>query len=69
MSVKEFSIEEGSEQFNFLMCRDDIAGYTGGYGNGKTAALGVSAIQIASQYENARVLVGRATRPQARRFN
>lgn len=64
MSTKEFRIEEGSEQYNFLMCRDDIAGYTGGYGNGKTAALGVLAITIASSYERARVLVGRATRPK-----
>lgn len=64
MSIKTFELEEGSEQLGFFECRDDIAGYTGGYGNGKTAALGVLAIQVASQYENARVLVGRATRPK-----
>ena len=51
-------------QHAFFMCRDEIAGYTGGYGNGKTAALGVLAINFATSYENARILVGRATRPK-----
>ena len=64
MSIKTFELEEDSQQHLFLQCREDIAGYTGGYGNGKTAALGVQAVQIASQYEGARVLVGRATRPK-----
>lgn len=64
MAVKTFELEEDSEQHRFFMCREDIAGYTGGYGNGKTAALGVLAIRLASEYEKARILVGRATRPK-----
>lgn len=61
---KIFEIEEGTQQYHFLMCREEIAGYTGGYGNGKTASLGVAAISIATLYEGARILVGRATRPK-----
>lgn len=61
---KVFKLEESSEQYKFLMCREEIAGYTGGYGNGKTATLGVLGINIASLYQGARILVGRATRPK-----
>lgn len=64
MATKVFELEEGSMQHAFFMCRDEIAGYTGGYGNGKTAALGVLAINLATSYEKARILVGRATRPK-----
>jgi hypothetical protein len=64
MAIKTFEIEDGSPQHQFLLCRDDIAGFTGGYGNGKTAALCVEAIQIASEYDHARVLVARATKPK-----
>lgn len=66
MAVKtfEFDEERNPQQLGFYECREDIAGFTGGFGNGKTAVLGVVAITIASQYEKARVLVGRATRPK-----
>jgi hypothetical protein len=64
MAIKTFEVEEGSQQYQFLMCRDDIAGFTGGYGNGKTAALCIGAITVATTYQNARVLVARATKPK-----
>lgn len=64
MVDKTFELEEGSMQHAFLMDREEISGYTGGYGNGKTAALGVLAITVAASYQKARVLVGRATRPK-----
>jgi len=64
MPIKEFRVIEGSEQLKFLTSSMEIAGYTGGFGNGKTAALCVDALTVATNYENARVLVGRATRPK-----
>lgn len=64
MAARVFKLDEGSEQHNFFECRDMIAGFTGGYGNGKTAALGVLGINLGMSYENARILVGRATRPK-----
>lgn len=60
----EFDEDENPAQLHFFECQLPIAGFTGGYGNGKTAVLGLEAITIASQYEGARVLVGRASRPK-----
>jgi hypothetical protein len=60
----EFDETENPDQLHFYECREAIAGFTGGFGNGKTAVLGLAAITVASQYEGARVLVGRATRPK-----
>lgn len=60
----EFDETQNPDQLHFYECRDSIAGFTGGFGNGKTAVLGLAAITVASQYEGARVLVGRATRPK-----
>lgn len=66
MAVREFDLNEieNPEQFGFFYSRNDINGYTGGYGNGKTAAGCIRALTVASSYEGARVLVGRATRPK-----
>lgn len=66
MAVKTFEFDENEnpDQLHFYECRAPIAGFTGGFGNGKTAVLCLLAITIASQYEGARVLVGRATRPK-----
>lgn len=64
MGIKEFRVVENSEQHKFISSQLDIVGYTGGYGNGKTAALCVDALTVATSYEEARVLVGRATRPK-----
>lgn len=60
----EFDEQDNPDQLHFYECKLPIAGFTGGYGNGKTAVLGLSAITVASQYRDARVLVGRATRPK-----
>lgn len=60
----EFDEQDNPDQLHFFECKAPIAGFTGGYGNGKTAVLGLSAITVASQYKDARVLVGRATRPK-----
>jgi len=64
--IKTFTFDETENpwQLGFFECRDTIAGYTGGFGNGKTASLGIIGATIARTYEKARVLVGRATRPK-----
>jgi len=66
MPVKAFDLNEieNPQQVGFFESRNEINGYTGGYGNGKTAAMCIRAITVASQYEGARCLVGRATRPK-----
>jgi hypothetical protein len=66
MSLKVFDLDEkeNPQQYNFFLSRNDINGYTGGYGNGKTAAMCIRAITVAANYEGARCLVGRATRPK-----
>ena len=64
MSIKTFELSEEDNpwQLGFFECREKIAGFTGGFGNGKTSVMGVLACFIAENYEEARVLVGRATR-------
>lgn len=66
MSIKTFELSEDDNpwQLGFFECREEIAGFTGGFGNGKTSVMGVLACYIAENYEGARVLVGRATRPK-----
>lgn len=59
-----FDEEKNPWQLGFYEDRHPIAGYTGGFGNGKTAALGIIGVTIARMYEGARVLCGRATRPK-----
>src|SRR5215468_6338021 len=60
----EFDELENPDQLHFYESRAPICGFTGGYGNGKTAVLGLAAITVAATYRDARVLVGRATRPK-----
>lgn len=60
--IFELSEEDNPWQLNFFECREEVAGFTGGFGNGKTSVMGVLACYVAENYENARVLVGRATR-------
>lgn len=62
--VFELSEEDNPWQLGFFECREEIAGYTGGFGNGKTSVMGVLANYIAENYEGARILMGRATRPK-----
>lgn len=62
--VFEFDENDNPDQLHFFESRKSIAGFTGGFGNGKTAVLGLCAITIAATYRDARVLVGRATRPK-----
>jgi len=66
VAVKTFDLDENEnpQQVRFFESRNDINGYTGGYGNDITAALCIRAITIAANYENARCMVGRATRPK-----
>lgn len=63
---KEFIFDEEKNpwQLGFYEDRTTVSGYTGGYGNGKTAALGIIAATVSRLYERARILVGRATRPK-----
>src|SRR5215475_1183941 len=60
----EFDENTNPDQLHFFESRCPIVGFTGGYGNGKTAVLGLGAITVAATYRDARVLVGRATRPK-----
>lgn len=60
----EFDETQNPDQLHFFESRAPICGFTGGYGNGKTAVLGLCAITVAATYRDARVLVGRATRPK-----
>lgn len=66
MAAKTFEFDEADnpDQLRFFESRMPICGFTGGFGNGKTAVLCLAAIVVASQYQEARVLVGRATRPK-----
>jgi hypothetical protein len=66
MTTKTFELSEEDNpwQLGFFECREEVAGFTGGFGNGKTSVMGVLACYIAENYEEARVLVGRATRPK-----
>lgn len=61
MASPVFRLDEGSEQHKFMMCEAEVAGMTGGVGNGKTAGGCVQALEVASQYRDARILVSRAT--------
>lgn len=66
MAAKVFDLSEieNPQQVAFFESLNWINGYTGGYGNGKTAAMCIRAINIAANYEGARCLVGRSTRPK-----
>jgi len=64
MAQLEFKLKENTAQLQFWQCRNRVQGFVGGFGNGKTAILGVKSLHIALGYENARCLIGRATRPK-----
>ena len=64
MAQLEFKLKEDTAQYKFFQCRNRVQGFVGGFGNGKTAILGVKSLDIALNYENARCLIGRATRPK-----
>lgn len=64
MAQLEFKLKEDTAQLKFWQCRNRVQGFVGGFGNGKTAILGVKSLHIALEYENARCLIGRATRPK-----
>lgn len=63
---REFTFDEEKNpwQLGFYESLVKIAGFTGGFGNGKTAALAIIGLSVARTYEKARILVGRATRPK-----
>lgn len=61
MAVRVFKCKEGSLQHQFLTSRAKIRIFGGGFGNGKTTALCVLAIQIATDYPGANILLARST--------
>ena len=62
--MPEYRIFEGSLQEKFFALRSKGQIFGGGYGNGKTAAVCIKAIEIGDEYPGANILIGRATYPQ-----
>lgn len=59
-----YNLLEPSVQHDFFLSRSPVQIFSGGFGNGKTAALSVKAINIARDYPGANVLLARATYPK-----
>lgn len=57
----KYRIDEGSVHHKFLASRASIQLFGGGFGNGKTAAMCIKAIQLALGYPGSNGLIGRST--------
>lgn len=57
----KYRIDEGSVHHNFMLSRASIQLFGGGFGNGKTAAMCIKAIQLALGYPGSNGLIGRST--------
>lgn len=64
MAKYEYKIEEGSEHEKFINSRAKIRLFGGGFGNGKTALLCTSALQLARWYPGSNGLIARSTYPK-----
>ena len=62
--AQEFILLEGSLQDHFLGLRTKVQMYGGGFGNGKTTALVIKALQLAESYPGSTGLLSRATYPK-----
>jgi hypothetical protein len=62
--VPTYNIEQDGLAFRFNQSRSKIQVYGGGFGNGKTAALCVKAIQVSGDYPGANNLLARETYPK-----
>lgn len=59
-----YNMDEGGLSFRFNKSRAKIQMFGGGFGNGKTAALCIKAIQVAGDYPGANLLLARETYPK-----
>ena len=64
MAGRVYNVEEGGVHERFLASRAKVQVFGGGYGNGKTAALCIKALQIAKDYPGANMLLARSTYPK-----
>lgn len=62
--MREYKIQEGSVHEKFLKSTAKIQIFGGGFGNGKTAAACVKAIQLLTDYPGCNGLIARATFPK-----
>ncbi len=62
--MREYRIEEGSIHEQFLASTAKIQVFGGGFGNGKTAAACIKAIQLIRDYPGCNGLIARATFPK-----
>lgn len=62
--MPEYRIYEGSLQERFFNSRSKGRIYGGGYGNGKTSAACILAIQVAMDYPGAQILIARGNYPK-----
>lgn len=60
----EFLLKHGSLQDRFLQSRAKVQIYGGGFGNGKTTAACIKALQLADQYPGSTGLIARSTYPK-----
>jgi len=61
-----YNLREDSVQFGFNRSRHKLQIMGGGFGNGKTTALAIKALQLVSDYPGCVGLLGRATYPKLR---
>lgn len=59
--MPRYHLDAGSIQHKFSLCRKKIQGFGGGFGNGKTAAACVKALQLAMDYPGSNGLIARET--------
>ena len=64
MARKAYKLVEGGLQHQFQASRKKIQIFGGGFGNGKTTAGVVKALQIARDYPGANILIARSTYPK-----
>jgi hypothetical protein len=64
MAKYEYRINEGSEHERFINSRAKIRLFGGGFGNGKTALLCVTALRLAREYPGSNGLIARSTYPK-----
>lgn len=64
MSARRFRLFEGSIQQRFLSSRAKVQMLGGGFGNGKTSASCIKALQIARDYPGSNGLIARSTYPK-----
>lgn len=64
--MSTYRIVEDSIQEHFFNSRAKIQGYCGGFANGKTSAVCIRAIELATDYPGSNGLIARATYPKLR---